>query len=922
MSYFFIPNTLSGPDTATNNGLARYNGTTGTSIKDSGILVDDTDNITGAVEISASTSISTPMITSAGSAVSFNNKNIDNAGTITGTTLTDGTTTITDGTITGTTLTDGTTTITDGDITGAVEISASTSISTPMITSAGSAVAFNNKNITNAGTITGTTLTDGTTTITDGDITGAANIGGGTLTINNITSTNAGVNLLTKNIDNVGTITGTTLTDGTTTITDGDITGASNIEGGTITGGSFTDGTATIASGNMSAISFSDGTASLTGGQVVGATNITTGTLTCDFINPGTFAPGSISCNDANLTSVGTITANAFISGAFEAYNGTVEATRIECSTIDSISGGGVSFNTNDINNVRDLSAQTVTTSGALISNGDANIQKNTNSSGPVLYLDNSYFLSGSTDEFSKLSCRFLQGSVDALFPGGSVVFKKIDDYDTEADCSSQIELWPANAGFEEKMFDINTTGSTFYNTVNCPDINNSGNITSATINTTGHITCGNAIITSFMSGGGGSSAIAFSNTPLSFVGPIGCRSVTATSTVQGRDLIALKNITDDGPKIYLKNKYYEANSTNESNEIVAQFYQNGISDYRTGGRIVFTKEGDYNTLADCTSWMDFYPVTGGTEKRALSLRTDQTVIYDILNVYHSASQNLQISETGTTSMKIDHTGGLSINGPDGVAMVFDVLNEQQLEILPKNTNEVEIKTGAGNLELKSTSGVVRSTSDFEVYASSGQNMKFSHTGVSSNVFSYTGGLSIEGVQATFVLDTSSQQLVVKRVASSSVMLESTGHLHIESVGDIISSTVQASTTAGSANVFITSGGSFKRSTSSIKYKKDVRDYDKGIDTVMGLQPKYYKPKEGVDGGDVDYAGLIAEDLYDQGLNEFLTFNSDEHTKDHVEGIGYDRMVALLINSVKELSTKCDAQAAKIAELESRLDSM
>ncbi len=106
-------------------------------------------------------------------------------------------------------------------------------------------------------------------------------------------------------------------------------------------------------------------------------------------------------------------------------------------------------------------------------------------------------------------------------------------------------------------------------------------------------------------------------------------------------------------------------------------------------------------------------------------------------------------------------------------------------------------------------------------------------------------------------------------------------------------------TTANAANLVVSSGGTFERSTSSLKYKTDVRDYDKGLNEVMQLQPKYYKGK---DDGDTQFAGLIAEDVHNLGLTEFVQY-ADDGTPD---ALAYTHMVALLVKSIQELKAEVD----------------
>ena len=116
-------------------------------------------------------------------------------------------------------------------------------------------------------------------------------------------------------------------------------------------------------------------------------------------------------------------------------------------------------------------------------------------------------------------------------------------------------------------------------------------------------------------------------------------------------------------------------------------------------------------------------------------------------------------------------------------------------------------------------------------------------------------------------------------------------------------------TTALGANLVVGTNGNIARSTSSLKYKTGVVDYDKGLETVLQLQPKYFKTKNG---DDQVFAGLIAEQVHDVGLSEFVQY-ADDNSPD---AISYGHMAALFTKAIQELNAKVEALEARIAELE------
>lgn len=123
------------------------------------------------------------------------------------------------------------------------------------------------------------------------------------------------------------------------------------------------------------------------------------------------------------------------------------------------------------------------------------------------------------------------------------------------------------------------------------------------------------------------------------------------------------------------------------------------------------------------------------------------------------------------------------------------------------------------------------------------------------------------------------------------------------------------STAALSANLAVASNGQIVRATSSIKYKKDVQDATHGLTDLLKLRSVTYKGRnENVD-KEIVYGGLIAEEVHEAGLTEFVQY-ADDGTPD---ALAYGNMVSLLVKSIQELKALVDAQATEIAELKAKV---
>ena len=129
--------------------------------------------------------------------------------------------------------------------------------------------------------------------------------------------------------------------------------------------------------------------------------------------------------------------------------------------------------------------------------------------------------------------------------------------------------------------------------------------------------------------------------------------------------------------------------------------------------------------------------------------------------------------------------------------------------------------------------------------------------------------------------------------------------------GAIFFPSVYSDTTASAANVAVAANGRFQRSTSSRKYKHDITDYTRGLSDVMALRPVFYK---GNNDGEKQFAGLIAEEVHDAGLTEFVVY-ADDGTPD---ALAYSNMVTLALKAIQQLKTENDALAARLTALEGK----
>jgi hypothetical protein len=118
-------------------------------------------------------------------------------------------------------------------------------------------------------------------------------------------------------------------------------------------------------------------------------------------------------------------------------------------------------------------------------------------------------------------------------------------------------------------------------------------------------------------------------------------------------------------------------------------------------------------------------------------------------------------------------------------------------------------------------------------------------------------------------------------------------------------------TTASAANAVLNNGSSpaneLLRSTSSLRYKTDIRELDPDWkQIVMSLHPITYRSMAPADDPDVRWFGLIAEEV-SEVEPRLVNHLRDVHGSELPESVQYERLTVLLLKAVQELLRHQDA---------------
>jgi len=284
-----------------------------------------------------------------------------------------------------------------------------------------------------------------------------------------------------------------------------------------------------------------------------------------------------------------------------------------------------------------------------------------------------------------------------------------------------------------------------------------------------------------------------------------------------------------------------------------------------------------------------------GTRTGQIYTSTAQVRLSSVTNI------PLLFSTNDTERMRITSTGNVTINGA--------IETYSKLNIKPTN-NQIY-----GGAAFYSTDGTETFLGIGNVGTACGLLATYGATGSYIPMTFSTGGsermrITSGGEVGIGVTPTTGNRFWVKGSSTSSgnttiVAQNSAGTnlFYLRDDGSFNTGTAAASpynnTYGNAANVYIGSDGFMGRSTSSLKYKENVKDYSKGLDEVMQLRAVSYTSKNTKEEGQT-FAGLIAEEVHEIGLTEFVQYTEDGTP----DALAYSNMIALLTKAIQEMNTK------------------
>jgi len=318
-----------------------------------------------------------------------------------------------------------------------------------------------------------------------------------------------------------------------------------------------------------------------------------------------------------------------------------------------------------------------------------------------------------------------------------------------------------------------------------------------------------------------------------------------------------------------------------EFNTVGNAVWSTGANDLRLLANIYYNGGYKYATTASAS----MYQVSGGYH-----------------SWYNAPSGTAGNAITFTQAMTLDASGRLLLGPTSGTGMSANDLGMV-------NGGSIRFRNAANSAWLNM------------INVDSSNNLNFGVGGVPTTI---TFGISGIGEAGRF--DTSGNLLVGTTSQSGRATIKgstSNGTSNVLKLVDSADADIMAMSTAGDfylpkmgsstgTTVVLTSGNYLVKSSSSIRYKKDVEPIDIGLNFILGLNPVKYKLKE----DDIDQVGFIAEDFPDARLVSESMIDPQDKTKGFQrEGVLYAQIVAPLVKAIQEQQALITQLQADVAAL-------
>jgi hypothetical protein len=292
--------------------------------------------------------------------------------------------------------------------------------------------------------------------------------------------------------------------------------------------------------------------------------------------------------------------------------------------------------------------------------------------------------------------------------------------------------------------------------------------------------------------------------------------------------------------------------------------------------------------------------------------------------IFFPAADTIAFATAGTEDMRLDAFGTLGLGvTPSAWGGVYKAIQVGSTAVFGGNTSanrnysSSNVYWNGSNYKYITTSQVTQfEQSDGAYY------WLQAASGTAGNNITFTQAMTLDSSGNLLVGDTSAAGRVLAKSATSDgttsayVAKNSSGTILLDIISTgyfktgVAGNSPYNNATGSGANVFVGSDGALFRSTSSLKYKTDIQDATFGIADVLKLRAVTYKGKGSSDGDKV-FAGLIAEEVHNLGLTQFVQYADDGSP----DALSYGNMVSLCVKAIQEQQALITQLQADVATL-------
>ena len=125
---------------------------------------------------------------------------------------------------------------------------------------------------------------------------------------------------------------------------------------------------------------------------------------------------------------------------------------------------------------------------------------------------------------------------------------------------------------------------------------------------------------------------------------------------------------------------------------------------------------------------------------------------------------------------------------------------------------------------------------------------------------------------------------------------------------------ISGKTAAGGAAVFVNSEGKLGTSTSSARFKEEIKPMGKASEALFALKPVSFRYKKEIDPQSIPQFGLVAEDV--EAVDPDLVVRDNEGK---TYSVRYDQVNAMLLNEFLKEHRRVEKLEATLADLAAQL---